>query len=51
MRLIISEVGADRLDDALHGDGILVPMRAPGAPEPRVDLSPPPGSVAVVGEI
>ncbi len=24
---------------------------APGAPEPRQDLSPPPGSVAVVGEI
>jgi 6-phosphogluconolactonase len=31
--------GADRLDDALHGDALLVPMRAPGAPEPRVTLS------------
>lgn len=31
--------GADRLQDALHGDGILYPMRAPGAPEPRVTLS------------
>lgn len=31
--------GADRLAEALGGDGILVPMRAPGAPEPRVTLS------------
>ncbi len=31
--------GADRLDEALHGEVILVPMRAPGAPEPRVTLS------------
>jgi len=31
--------GADRLADALHGDDILVPMRAPGAPEPRITLS------------
>ena len=31
--------GADRLGDALSGDVILVPMRAPGAPEPRVTLS------------
>lgn len=31
--------GADRLDEALTGDAILVPMRAPGAPEPRVTLS------------
>lgn len=31
--------GADRLDDALHGDALVVPMRAPGAPEPRVTLS------------
>ncbi|QQA44581.1 6-phosphogluconolactonase [Pelagovum pacificum] len=31
--------GADRLDDALHGDRLIVPMRAPGAPEPRVTLS------------
>lgn len=31
--------GADRLEEALHGDAILVPMRAPGAPEPRVTLS------------
>lgn len=31
--------GAERLHDALHGDAILVPMRAPGAPEPRVTLS------------
>lgn len=31
--------GADRLEDALTGDHILVPMRAPGAPEPRVTLS------------
>lgn len=31
--------GADRLHDALHGDHTLVPMRAPGAPEPRITLS------------
>ena len=31
--------GADRLDEALNGEVILVPMRAPGAPEPRVTLS------------
>ena len=31
--------GADRLEEALHGTDILVPMRAPGAPEPRVTLS------------
>jgi 6-phosphogluconolactonase len=31
--------GADRLKEALTGDLILVPMRAPGAPEPRVTLS------------
>jgi 6-phosphogluconolactonase len=31
--------GADRLEEALHGEVILVPMRAPGAPEPRVTLS------------
>ena len=31
--------GADRLQEALTGDTILVPMRAPGAPEPRVTLS------------
>ncbi|SMY07996.1 6-phosphogluconolactonase [Flavimaricola marinus] len=31
--------GADRLDDALHGHARVVPMRAPGAPEPRVTLS------------
>lgn len=31
--------GADRLDEALHGTALLVPMRAPGAPEPRVTLS------------
>lgn len=30
---------ADRLDDALTGTAALVPMRAPGAPEPRVTLS------------
>ena len=33
--------GADRLEDALHGPDILVPMRAPVAPEPRVTLSMP----------
>jgi 6-phosphogluconolactonase len=31
--------GADKLHEALHGDANLVPMRAPGAPEPRVTLS------------
>ena len=32
--------GADRLEDALSEDApVLVPMRAPGAPEPRVTLS------------
>lgn len=31
--------GADRLEEALSGDLILVPMRAPGAPEPRITLS------------
>lgn len=31
--------GADRLDDALHGPDLLYPMRAPGAPEPRITLS------------
>ncbi|WP_333714363.1 6-phosphogluconolactonase [Yoonia sp.] len=31
--------GADRLDHALHGDDLLVAMRAPGAPEPRITLS------------
>ena len=31
--------GADRLDEALHGQSILVPMRALGAPEPRMTLS------------
>ncbi len=31
--------GADRLDDALTGEAPLVPMRAPGAPEPRITLS------------
>ncbi|GGL79819.1 6-phosphogluconolactonase [Wenxinia marina] len=31
--------GADRLDDALHGSALLVPMRAPGAAEPRITLS------------
>lgn len=31
--------GADRLDDALTGDAPLVPMQAPGAPEPRITLS------------
>ena len=33
--------GADRLDDALNGTSILVPMRAPGAPEPRITLAAP----------
>ena len=31
--------GADRLDDALHGGDLIYPMRAPGAPEPRITLS------------
>ncbi len=31
--------GADRLEEALHGEAPLVAMRAPGAPEPRVTLS------------
>ena len=31
--------GADKLDQALHGDDLLVAMRAPGAPEPRITLS------------
>jgi 6-phosphogluconolactonase len=31
--------GADNLETALTGEVILVPMRAPGAPEPRVTLS------------
>ena len=31
--------GADRLEHALHGDDLLVAMRAPGAPEPRITLS------------
>lgn len=31
--------GADRLADALTGDALLYPMRAPGAPEPRITLS------------
>ena len=31
--------GADQLDHALHGDDLLVAMRAPGAPEPRITLS------------
>lgn len=30
---------ADQLDLALHGKDILVAMRAPGAPEPRITLS------------
>lgn len=30
---------ADQLTKALYGDDVLVPMRAPGAPEPRVTLS------------
>lgn len=30
---------ADRLDEALTGSDILYPMRAPGAPEPRITLS------------
>lgn len=31
--------GADRLDQALNGDDLLVAMRAPGAPEPRITVS------------
>ena len=31
--------GADRLEEALTGDAVLVAMRAPGAPEPRITLS------------
>ena len=31
--------GADKLQEALTTDATLVPMRAPGAPEPRVTLS------------
>lgn len=31
--------GADQLDRALNGDDLLVAMRAPGAPEPRITLS------------
>ncbi|WP_341365669.1 6-phosphogluconolactonase [Yoonia sp. BS5-3] len=31
--------GADQLDLALAGDDLLVAMRAPGAPEPRITLS------------
>ena len=31
--------GADQLDLALHGSDLLVAMRAPGAPEPRITLS------------
>lgn len=31
--------GADKLDTALTGSDLLVPMRAPGAPEPRITLS------------
>ncbi len=31
--------GADKLDAALHGNALLVPMRAPGAAEPRITLS------------
>jgi 6-phosphogluconolactonase len=31
--------GADKLDAALHGNDLLVAMRAPGAPEPRITLS------------
>jgi len=32
--------GADRLNDARTWEDILYPMRAPGAPEPRITLSP-----------
>jgi len=31
--------GADKLEEALTGDELLVAMRAPGAPEPRITLS------------
>ncbi|PWG16346.1 6-phosphogluconolactonase [Salibaculum griseiflavum] len=31
--------GADQLEAALNGDGVLYAMRAPGAPEPRITLS------------
>lgn len=31
--------GADKLEQALNGDDLLVAMRAPGAPEPRITLS------------
>ncbi|NDV00810.1 6-phosphogluconolactonase [Pseudoroseicyclus tamaricis] len=31
--------GADRLEEALHGKATLLPMRAPGAPEPRITLT------------
>lgn len=31
--------GGDRLADALSDDGVLYPMRAAGAPEPRITLS------------
>ena len=31
--------GADKLTEALTGDDMLYPMRAPGAPEPRITLS------------
>jgi 6-phosphogluconolactonase len=31
--------GADKLDAALNSDALLVPMRAPSAPEPRITLS------------
>lgn len=31
--------GADKLDEALNGNDLLVAMRAPGAPEPRITLS------------
>lgn len=31
--------GADKLDEALSGDAVLVAMRAPNAPEPRITLS------------
>lgn len=31
--------GADRLDEALNGESPVVPIRAPGLPEPRVTLS------------
>lgn len=31
--------GGDRLAEALHGEAVLVAMRAPGIPEPRVTLS------------